>query len=390
MSAAELLQETSGAAVVVRPEGDIIARLEFLDAARGLAALWVVLFHVSANVSSYMRMPAGVPDWAWFIKFGAIGVMLFFVVSAFSLCYTMQQYRDKSAIAFYIRRLFRIAPLFYALLIYQLWRFPNHWQWPELLANMFFIFNLVPKFHGSIVWGGWTIGVEMIFYVAFPFLFRHFDNVWKSAGLVGVCFLMSWAAEPLVDHYSLQVSGYRLHAVSNFLPVFAAGMLAFHVSAALKHHARRYAIGVGLIVSALILLCVLLYRWGPEFLVSLFFDRWGLSAQGLIFAMFLVGLMFAPSAILVNRVTTFLGKLSYSIYLTHLPVLWLLIPLFVKIYALSWSTSLKFGACTALTLSIVLPASYLTYRLIEDPGIRLGRLVRSRWSSRHKDSVVVG
>lgn len=390
MGANTLITDSGNPPIVLHRASDVVPRLEFLDAVRGLASLWVLLFHVNKHVEQYIRIPEGVPRWAWFIKFGGIGVMLFFVVSAFSLCYSMKLHRDKSTTAFYIRRLFRIAPLFYVLLIFQLWRFPDQLQLAALLANVSFIFNFIPKFHESIVWGGWTIGVEMIFYLTFPFLFRCVDNIWKSAGLVIVSFLIAWVTTPLVLFYNLRASGYNMHAVFNFLPVFAAGILAFHTSEKFSYYAHRYAIGVIVTASALILLCLLLNSWGPSSDFMLFINRIALLEQGLIFGMFVTGLMFAPTAIFVNRVTTFLGKLSYSIYLTHLPVLILIIPLFRKIYSFPWSNSLQFVVCVAVTLCIVLPISYLTYRWIEEPGMRLGKLVWDRLSLRQKSSIVTG
>ena len=62
-------------------------RLDFVDSLRGLAALYIVVFHTAA-----VPYPAlEVPDWARLVVYnGKSAVTLFFVVSAFSLCHTMK------------------------------------------------------------------------------------------------------------------------------------------------------------------------------------------------------------------------------------------------------------------------------------------------------------
>ena len=91
-------------------------RLESIDALRGIAATYVVIFHVT-------RIPVpnlAVPDWlSMIVGGGGTGVTLFFVISAFSLCYTMpaRLKEERPTLSFYRHRFFRIAPLFYAMML---------------------------------------------------------------------------------------------------------------------------------------------------------------------------------------------------------------------------------------------------------------------------------
>jgi len=77
----------------------------YIDALRGYAVLAVVATHVQDLT----------PDLPFVVKrladFGSMGVLLFFVVSAFTLSASWTR-RNDGAVAFYIRRLFRIAPAF--------------------------------------------------------------------------------------------------------------------------------------------------------------------------------------------------------------------------------------------------------------------------------------
>lgn len=91
------------------------ARLEFLDALRGLAAAYVLVYHMLLLPQPNLIAPR------WAEKFalnGGTGVTMFFIVSAFSLYYTMPlRLKERNpTFSFYLHRFFRIAPLFYFLI----------------------------------------------------------------------------------------------------------------------------------------------------------------------------------------------------------------------------------------------------------------------------------
>jgi peptidoglycan/LPS O-acetylase OafA/YrhL len=99
-----------------RSSSGAVARLDFLDALRAIAALWVVHYHLILIAQPHLAFP----NWAWLASIGGMGVTLFFVVSSFSLCHTMPIHdrEDDRLLAFYLRRFFRIAPLFYFMLTF--------------------------------------------------------------------------------------------------------------------------------------------------------------------------------------------------------------------------------------------------------------------------------
>lgn len=81
-------------------------RLEYLDGLRGLAICGVLLIHIGQSIDGL-----GAPL-ANFAAYGFRGVHLFFIVSALTLM-TVSRDRLFDARSFYIRRFFRIAPMFY-------------------------------------------------------------------------------------------------------------------------------------------------------------------------------------------------------------------------------------------------------------------------------------
>src|SRR4051812_43931332 len=92
-------------------------RLDYLDALRGFAVLLVLMVHASELTAG----AALTPVLSNFIESGRYGVQLFFLISAFTIFYTLHN-GDKSPRNFLIRRFFRIAPLYYIAVCYYSWQ----------------------------------------------------------------------------------------------------------------------------------------------------------------------------------------------------------------------------------------------------------------------------
>jgi len=95
--------------------------------------------------------------------------------------------------------------------------------------------------------------------------------------------------------------------------------------------------------------------------------------RGIILTALVVGLALNPLKIVVNKITTFLGKISYSMYLCHPPLIIFLNPLYQHIYVLQMPVLLKFLLCVGVTITLLVGISFITYQFIEKPGVRLGK-----------------
>jgi peptidoglycan/LPS O-acetylase OafA/YrhL len=361
-------------------------RLEFLDALRGLAAIYVVIYHMLL-----LPQPNLVPP-RWAAKFalaGGTGITLFFIVSAFSLYYTMPlRLKERSPVgSFYLHRFFRIAPLFYVLLVLSLirdrWLFGQPHAALDVALSAAFVFNLVPLKQEGLVWASWTIGVEMLFYLAFPLIYRRVKSCAEAVTFVFVC-LLAWSAIQLLLDYPVIPASWKASilqwSVFRHLPTFAAGILVYHVYMSLdaaKIHAGHFkSVGDAFIMAGLFGFMAYLQFWLP----TVFGDDY--YWQGVIFGCIFVGLALSPWTLFVNVLTRYLGKISYSIYLVHTTVVFMLTPVYHFVYQRSPSLSVAFLACLTLTLAIVLPISTLTYRLIEEPGMWLGKRVAALMRAR--------
>ncbi|SKC00696.1 MULTISPECIES: acyltransferase family protein [Luteibacter] len=358
-------------------------RLDFMDALRGLAASYVVLYHMVL-----LPMPnLPVPPWlAAFAGNGGSGVTLFFVASTFSLFYTMPSRLKEPTprISFYLHRLFRIAPLFYAVVLASMLRDylvfgVSHSGW-EVAGMVTFIFNLIPGHQESFVWAGWTIGVEMLFYAAFPAIYARVRTIYGAIAFFLVT-LIAWNVLivflPMVPLSDVQRASVLQWFVLRHLPIFAIGGICFYaLQTHLKSGSRsqsQASLGAMLVLLAMFLYMALLSSWLPNIFGAQYY--W----QGVVYGLAVCGLCLWPWSLLVNRLTMFLGKISYSLYLIHPTVIYFLTPAYRNIYSHVPRASLALAACLALTLAVASLISYVTYRLVEEPSIKVGRRLYARF-----------
>jgi peptidoglycan/LPS O-acetylase OafA/YrhL len=352
-------------------------KLGYIDALRGSAAVVVALYHFSM-----VTLPKAVtPAWlAPLTGYGFSGVTLFFLVSAFTLCLSMssrKEHESTPVFNYFIRRLARIAPLFYFWMEIGYFRdaivFGVTHKPSEFYPSLFFVMNLCPGNECGFVWSSWSIGVEALFYLFFPFIFSAINSFRKAgiailAALVGkvawyFILINSFPDRALAEHY------YNLSFL-NHLPTFFVGVLCFLIYQRIDREAAlRNRLGYLLIGAFMVGYFGFTYGGisGHDFTDATF--------QAILFSALLLGLSISPLPILVNQVTRFYGKISYSFYLTHLTAISMMSPIFARIYGSSSSLSIAYLISIALTLLVITSVSYLTYLSIERPGINLGRIM---------------
>lgn len=90
--------------------------------------------------------------------------------------------------------------------------------------------------------------------------------------------------------------------------------------------------------------------------------------MGLILAM-----CFWPTKVFVNRITTGIGRVSFSFYLLHPLIIILLLDVYSKIGQHLGGGLGNFLACTAVTIACVGLAATISFRMIELPGMKCGK-----------------
>lgn len=338
-------------------------RLDYIDSLRGLAAVGVLVFHLRV-IATGGTLPTSTAVVYLADRVLESGVPLFFTISGFLLAMLMPSYdrHPHPVAAFYLKRLFRIAPLFYAAIL--LW-----FGWAHvvptpgvLAANLTFTFNFIPSMADSAIFAGWTIGVEMVFYAVFPLLHAKLPGIARKVAGLLAALVLAQGVDSAIAQSGLEPR-YALLSVFHSLPMFVMGMLTFDLSvwAARRPDTRGLAI---VLVAASAFVFSLIVHDGVVLVPSRYW-------QGLASALLLLGLSLDPLG-LVNRATAFVGRISYSIYLLHGFVIVNMGHAFRAPYRWGLPHDLAFAVAVLMALAVVVPLSWLTFRLIETPGNRLG------------------
>ncbi|GAB6011122.1 acyltransferase family protein [Viscerimonas tarda] len=343
-------------------------KYEYIDSLRGIAIMLVVMVHVGYNVFPPRFINKIVEN-------GQLGVQLFFIVSAFTLVMSYQnRLNEKNRTTnFFIRRFFRIAPMYHLAILFVTvdillgWNIYNprleEIDVVELLTNISFTNGFVPAYINRYVPGGWSIAVEFSFYLLLPLLCLKIRNLNSSVVFVIVSLLLSTAFNRiLVKTLFVDDPTYFVyHNITSQLPVFALGIFAYW---ALYDKNREVKPATILMLAATILLfCYFVVPY--HFLYSLFF------------AFLLIALAKRNYKLLSNRLLANIGKLSFSMYLVHF--------VFVNLYDFSvlQNSMLPELAVVAINFAIEYIAVWiatfllaqLTYRFIEVPGQNWGRKI---------------
>ncbi len=344
-------------------------KLDGLHGLRAVAATAVVLFHLEA-------MP-GVPRDPWLATLAGtfyLSVQLFFVISAFSL-YHSSRYAPARYPAYLVKRFFRIAPLYYVMLGYVAWRmgFPG---WGEFLANATFTFNLFPGLEQGMVFAGWSVGVEMIFYLMLPGLLF----LLRSRIAYALLFVATTAMSVMLWRFTAGSTtlheNFAYYSLIGNLPAFAAGLFAYRVFIVLdrspRHAWANHAFAATFVLAlALAVIDPLELHWRAS---GLYFAAWALP-----FAVLCLWQALYPGRLMRARLAQWLADRSFSIYLLH-PVV-----LAVLRRGYQWlgdrgvpDGGWLYPACVAGALFALLGAAEITYRCVELPGIAVGRRFAAR------------
>lgn len=350
-------------------------KLEYIDSARGLAILGVMLTHISQyvsfNVPSWLEVP---------VESGLRGVQLFYVASAFTLFLSFDNRKEHETNLirnFFIRRFFRIAPMYYLGIIYYLWQDglgPRYWLgdmpyisiW-NILANIFFVHGFNPYWITSVVPGGWSIAVEMSFYMILPFLFLSISSldkalIWFVGSIVlSTVFKLALLQFPLISSVQLWNEYLYLFFPSQF-PVFIAGIVYYFLSKKESIRLTRTTV----ITSSILFLCFVAECLSGHGFYMQKHIQWSIAFIGLLWIM----QYYAP-VILVNPITKYIGQISFSLYIVHFAVLHFLSQF--NLFEFVSEPILHFFFQTLLTIVVASIIASLTYNIIELPFQKMGK-----------------
>jgi peptidoglycan/LPS O-acetylase OafA/YrhL len=346
-----------------------------IDQLRWLAATIVFLFHFQLEYRG-LGGPALTTPWAGLITEGHTGVGLFFTLSGFlfmqiALHQKTIVYRD-----FVRNRVLRIFPLFLTIFLVATSIGRDNFQ-PQ---DIFYLFatNLghAPTSGTPVTGAAWTISLEFLFYMVFPFLAR-FAMERGPRYLLGLLALMAF----------FKLSAYTVNANSTLMyfctfvgrfDQFLIGMLAAMLYQQQRLRVRLHGHAPWLLLgAAALIVCEMaaLHRYAPFGATpkSAFWIFWSM-AESLGWAAFILAwVSFEPRLpAFVERLLCHGGKVSFSFYLLHMGLLHLLAQQVGRITPTGngWVDAaimvlISYGATWLLAT--------LSYNTIEEPFLRMRR-----------------
>lgn len=366
-----------------------LPRMDFIDALRGWAILMVIAVHAALATRPMSPLLDRI---SWH---GRMGVVLFFVASAVTLWLSAQRRCHEAAPTrnFFIRRFFRIAPMFYvgALIALATDGMGPRGEAPfgitllDVSSTFLFLHGWRPESINSLVPGGWSIAVEMTFYALLPLIILGVRNRYAAFVLLAASLLIANPLGNLVASYLAGLgNGYPPPMISSFinlwfpnhLPEFIMGIIVAFVIGGGPRKVDRLA-SLGLAGVALV------------FLYSFMFVQTGrglLNSNhlfGVGFSIFALSLACWENPVFVNRVICFIGKISFSIYIVHMALMrWLekgSLPF--PAYPTA-DPDLRYFVHFGCLLLASVAISTFTYYFIEKKGIALGSRLIARLEQR--------
>lgn len=322
-----------------RGEGARRDKLAGLEGLRGLLSLVVCLGHYGLNEA---LAPLGLH-----VRFD-LAVDVFFAISGFVLsrAYYLGRrgFRDLA-----VGRIARLYPLHLLTLLWCLWlSHRGGVEWPLLVQNLLLVQNIgLPPNRWAFDFPSWSISVEMAVSLAFFLVMRRDWPGLAIALLIAGVALSGYETAsgltPALNHHGVLNSG-----LMRGIAGFALGAAAYLVSE--RHAGITARLGpFALPVSTLLLAFFLIDAW-----------PWPVGAVFALVAFSSV-LAIAGAAgvpVLASHPFVWLGAVSYSVYLLHIPLLWSANALLGRDLA---------GFENLPLLALVLAASHLSYRHFELP-----------------------
>lgn len=375
-------------------------RISHIEGLRAYLAFWVVFDHILAAGGYGLSQLGGLLR---IIRSGWYAVDVFIIISGFVIFYLLDHHKE-SYKTFITRRFFRLWPLFIFLFAVgipvslltlsnvqtlgplfpdaqigdgqAMARLDTWWEnigW-HVALHVPMLHGVVPEsvlpFAPSAFLGpAWSISLEWQFYLIAPFVFAFLTSRSKSAVTI------TCAASVLLFMLSPKLPEVQFGA---FLPMH----VEFFFLGGLSYFAFKWIHKTPVPVPLLpigIALATFLYVISVKELAIIPISLW------IVFFTLLCDLQNpAPATytrwigwVFDNPVSLYLGKISYSIYLSHSLVIvisqWLLLKYFASLSQKAHLLGLGVSTCI-LTLIV----SHLLYRFIEIPGMRIGKVVANR------------
>lgn len=325
----------------------------WIDGLRGLAATLVLMNHVPLVIANHLQLAPTITAEAtrWVNYLGVVGVQLFFCITGFLFANKILGSSNVDWTDFFVRRIRRLVPAYAIAVLVALiigavavdadfdYLGSALKALPHMMSFGIFILPEVQGFDMSRLLGvNWTLAIEWRFYAVLPLLFalRKFGHMNGPISLVVFTLLL--------------------------VPVLGAGIWLYFIVGAAATLMPKFDTAVALRAPLAILAMgsVMSMAWNWDALAS------QKSLQGLHIATLFFSLCLLKPRLLTTRAVTTLGAFSYSLYLLHIAVLFVLFGLFHEfLFNITLLPAVGFALMGALGVVITVLLAAISYEHIE-------------------------
>lgn len=358
-----------------------------LNELRAFAAFAVIFNHIELFKKDD-SMPSLYGSWYFgycIEKIGKNGVYLFFVLSGFLITYLLLKEKKKFGTIlfknFFLRRIFRIWPLYYFIIFlsliivpllantFEIFQFtpfyyslisnPENYSLKSVLLFLLFLPNVASSFGISLVGAtqSWSVGVEEQFYIIWPvliYLFRK-NILWIFLIIIFLFSLPNIFPTPFFSAI-VSIFPFEFMAIGGL-----GGYFYFYYEDSVKKITKSKYVFYA-VIFFILLLCLI-----PIFIEFI----QGLVLSILFLALILITINEENSAVFRNRYFSFFGKISYGIYMYHHFIIFLIFPFANKYFFNEQSLFFYNVIIYLLTFSLTILISHLSYKYFESSFIRI-------------------
>lgn len=340
-----------------------------LDGLRGLAALYVLLFH--CWLLSFRGFPHNSgPSWLGWLMYGRFAVVFFLVLSGFSLAISAARkgWRLGGVADFLRRRAWRILPPYWAALVLSLLVAylvvpASRFGPPSGTTILVYAFVVQDVFTAPTPNGAfWSIAVEAELYLAFPILLLVRRRLGAVVLVTAVTLVV--VARGLLAKNALPIEGVN-GLTLNLAPVFVAGLVGAGVVVASERVRRLPWHWMAALAAAPALALVVIK--GSVWTVDHYFwmDLVVVPAMTLLVVSVSLGRPTLLVRLLDTRPMRSLGNFSYSLYLIHLPIVMVIVRKIAPHHVSPGLSTFCFTILLGLPVSVL--AAWLFAAVFETP-----------------------
>ena len=346
-----------------------------LDGLRGMAILLVVLLHNFGFMNYFF--------------FGWLGVDLFFVLSGFLITEILLNNLNKPFFLrnFYMRRVLRIFPLYYIVLILFLIILPilhnpsldisyytsnQFWLW-TYFQNWLYIFK--EPYGDKILLHTWSLAVEEQFYLIWPITILLIRKPKILLLIVIVVLLSAIAMRYIVWSYKIENLAYSSLYTFTRIDGICIGCLLALIMKINTGFLKTYT-SVIVILMAIINFGFYFLNGRQSFTLP-YLALVGYTTFAVLFGILVYEAVLAESPLInlifTYRPLTFFGKISYGLYVYHWPVYLFFFPYLKRTFSVQKNSSFLLPDLIAAILVTIIAIfiSILSYRFIEKPFLKL-------------------